>query len=235
VVALTTFALVHGSMGGGWCWEDVRPLLEERGHRVIAVDLPCDDGNATLDDYAATVCDACSDVDDALVVVGHSLGGATIPLVAAKRPVARLIYLAALIPSLGVSLGSVFAERGDLVPVGMMGDMVPVGDGGAHILPPDRAVHWFFHDCDPAVAQRAAARLRPQSSNPMSLPYPLTEWPDVPVTYIQCDADRCIPAGWADVARDQFGVEPIVIPGGHSAFHRDPAGLVGLLSSFASG
>jgi pimeloyl-ACP methyl ester carboxylesterase len=228
---VTTFALVHGSMGGSWCWEEITGLLADGGHSVIAVDLPCDDVSATFDDYAETVCGACAHVDDDLVVVGHSLGGATIPLVAARRPVARLVFLASLIPPLGVPLGAFLAERPDLHPVGMMSDMVAVDEAGSHILPPDRAIHWFFHDCDPAVAQRAAARLRPQSATLLGLPYPLSEWPDTPSSYIRCESDRALPEGWADVAKERLGVEPIVIPGGHSPYYRDPAGLVQLLQS----
>jgi pimeloyl-ACP methyl ester carboxylesterase len=32
--------LVHGSFHGAWCWDLLRPHLESRGHRVVAVDLP---------------------------------------------------------------------------------------------------------------------------------------------------------------------------------------------------
>ncbi len=31
---MSTFVLVHGAMHGGWCWRDVRPLLERVGHVV---------------------------------------------------------------------------------------------------------------------------------------------------------------------------------------------------------
>ena len=44
---MTTFALVHGAWHGAWCWEPVMAELERRGHRAVAVDLPCDDPAAT--------------------------------------------------------------------------------------------------------------------------------------------------------------------------------------------
>ena len=34
------FVLVHGGFVGGWCWEELVPLLEEAGHEVEAPDLP---------------------------------------------------------------------------------------------------------------------------------------------------------------------------------------------------
>jgi len=63
----------------------------------VTVDLPCEDPAALFDDYAAIVVDALESTDGDVVVVGHSLGGQTIPLVAARRPVRRLVFLCALI------------------------------------------------------------------------------------------------------------------------------------------
>ena len=37
---MAVFALVHGAWHGGWCWEEVTPLLEAAGHRAYAPDLP---------------------------------------------------------------------------------------------------------------------------------------------------------------------------------------------------
>jgi hypothetical protein len=49
---MATFALVHRVCAGGWSWDLVAPDLEEAGHRVVAMDLPCDDPDATFSDYA---------------------------------------------------------------------------------------------------------------------------------------------------------------------------------------
>jgi len=68
------------------------------------MDLPCDDSTATFTDYAQVVCDALAGYDD-VILVGHSMGGQTIPLVAARRPVKHLVYLCALVPQVGHSLG----------------------------------------------------------------------------------------------------------------------------------
>src|SRR5205807_1207149 len=69
-----TFGLIHGAWHGAWCWEPLVAELERRGHRAMAVDLPCDDPAATTMDNAKLVADALGDADD-VVVVGHSLGG----------------------------------------------------------------------------------------------------------------------------------------------------------------
>src|SRR5438105_2084635 len=86
---MATFALVHGAFCGAWCWEQVRPRLEGRGHVVVAMDLPCDQPSAGCVRYAKTVIDSLAKHPEPVVLVGHSLGGLTIPLVAAARPVER--------------------------------------------------------------------------------------------------------------------------------------------------
>ena len=77
---MASFSLVHGAWHGGWCWDAVRAELEARGHVVHTPDLPCDDVTAGVEEYAAAV-------PPADVVVGHSLGGLTIPYVEAQTHV----------------------------------------------------------------------------------------------------------------------------------------------------
>src|SRR5581483_545232 len=76
----------EGTKWRSWCWNELRPHLERRGHGVIAPELPCDDPKAGFDDYADAVIDAIGTAYD-VVLVGHSLAGLTITVVAARRPV----------------------------------------------------------------------------------------------------------------------------------------------------
>jgi pimeloyl-ACP methyl ester carboxylesterase len=78
----------------------VVPELRERGQQPVAVDVPSDDESAGWWDYADAVVDAVGYRSD-LVVVGHSLGGFTAPLVSARVPVALMVLLAAMIPAPG--------------------------------------------------------------------------------------------------------------------------------------
>jgi pimeloyl-ACP methyl ester carboxylesterase len=82
---VATFALIHGGGGSAWDWHLVVPELRERGQQPVAVDVPSDDESAGWWDYADAVVDAVGYRSD-LVVVGHSLGGFTAPLVCAPRP-----------------------------------------------------------------------------------------------------------------------------------------------------
>lgn len=51
---MTTFALLHGGMHWGPCWELVRLHLEADGHTVVAPDLPIDDDESGAMSWAET-------------------------------------------------------------------------------------------------------------------------------------------------------------------------------------
>jgi len=225
-----TLVLVHGAWHGAWCWERLIAELERRGHRSIAVDLPCDDVSAGTQAYAASVIDAVASIEEPLVVVGHSLGGLTIPLVAAARPVERLVFLCALIAVPGRSLRDQLSEDHTIFAPGFNGG--PAQDELGRSVWPDReqAIAAFYADCPREVAQRAAERLRPQASPPSSEACPLTEWPAVPSSYILCREDAAINPEWSrHAARERLGVEALELPGGHSPFLSRPAALAELL------
>lgn len=77
-------ALVHGAYHGAWCWDLLRPELERLGHRVITRDLPISDPALGAADYAQAIDDAL-DPHREPMLVGHSMAGVVIPIVAARR------------------------------------------------------------------------------------------------------------------------------------------------------
>jgi pimeloyl-ACP methyl ester carboxylesterase len=97
---VATFALIHGGGGSAWDWHLVVAELQKGGHHAVAVDLPSEQESADWQTYARAVVDAVADRPN-LIVVGHSLGGFTAPLVCAYIPVDLLILVAAMIPSPG--------------------------------------------------------------------------------------------------------------------------------------
>ena len=108
---MARIVLVHGAFGRAACWDRVAPGLRAAGHSVEAIDLPGagDDPTPveeiTLDRYAQRACEALAGGPPA-VLVGHSMGGMVVTQAAARSPehVARLVYVAAFLPSDGQSL-----------------------------------------------------------------------------------------------------------------------------------
>jgi pimeloyl-ACP methyl ester carboxylesterase len=226
---MATFCLVHGSWHGPWCFERLVSHLEAAGHRAIAVDLRSDVPGSTCGGYAATVADELADAGDEVIVVGHSFGGLTVPLVTEHRPVRRLVYLAALIPKPGMSMSEQFeAEDGILLPEGGR-DL----DDQQRSFWSDRvaAIAAMYSDCTAEDADWAWSKLRAQSRAAQNEVCPLDRLPDLPTSYVVCRDDRMVSAKWArHAARDRLGIDPIEIEGGHSPFLSRPRELADLLA-----
>ena len=224
--------LVHGAFHGAWCWDLLAPELERLGHRIVTVDLPIWDPALGTSDYADVVVKASASAGlDKPVVVGHSMGGLVIPLVAARRPVRRLVFLAGLLPDPGRSLAEQRAVEpiDGQVPIGAS-EWTDLGDD-VWMIGPKTATELFFHDAPPRTAAWAVDRLRPQAYRYMHEPTPLAKWPKTPRSYIVCRADRAVNPVWARVAaRERLGVEPLEIDGSHSPFLSRPAELAKLLA-----
>lgn len=232
---MTTFALVHGAWHGAWCWERLVPELESAGHRTVAMDLPCDDPSATFETYADVVVRALDDVGDDVVLVAHSMGGHTIPLVAARRPVRALVYLCALLPLPGISFAEQAAGEADMLVPRYEEGLSPLDDRGRrHWVDEDRARETFFADCEPQVAAEALRRLRPQASTPYGQRFPLESLDLGPTTYVVCAQDRIVNPDWSRrVASQRLGVAPVELSGSHSPFLSRPADLARILLAAA--
>jgi pimeloyl-ACP methyl ester carboxylesterase len=229
---MSTFALVHGAWHGAWCWERLTPEVEALGHRVIAMELPVDDSSASFQDYADVVCAAVADVDgDELVVVGHSLAGHTVPLVAARRPIRRLVYLCALVPIPGQSFVQQMSDDQEMLNADYPKGLGPKDSEDRRAwADEDLARLHLFGDCDERTAAAAVARLRPQALHPYRLPCSLTTFPEVDASYVVCDADRMVNPDWSRrIARERLNADVVELPGSHSPFYSRPKVLAELL------
>lgn len=101
---------MHGAYHGPWCWDLVIPELERRGHSALAVDLPASDPGAGLEEYARVIEESMSSAE-APALVGHSMGGVPLPLVASRVAVKKLIFVCALVPQPGVSMNELRASE----------------------------------------------------------------------------------------------------------------------------
>jgi pimeloyl-ACP methyl ester carboxylesterase len=230
--SIATLCLVHGSWHGPWCWERLVPHLEHFGHQTIAVNLRSDDPESTCSRYAELVARELREVAGEVVLVGHSFGGLTIPLVAELSPVSRLVYLAALIPQPGMSMSEQFeTEEGILVSEGGRG----LDDRGrSYWADREAAVAAMYSDCTPEDAEWAWSLLRPQSRAAQNERCTLERHPDVPTSYLVCGDDRMVSADWATrAAQARLGVEPVPVAGGHTPQISRPAELAEMIAGLS--
>jgi pimeloyl-ACP methyl ester carboxylesterase len=224
---MTTFVLVHGAFGSAAELAPVIPLLEALGHRAIAIDLPCTDPAATLDDYARTVAEAMAGIDGPVVVVGHSAGGATISLVPERTHVDHLIYVTAVVPEPG---RSVVDAAGDDVRQTILSVSRDDGNGCrsfdlellASLAPPQEREAYlaFLH-----------ATQRPQGWAALEQPWPGRSLPDVPRSYVLCAEDTIIPPATQRAMAARLGVDPVGIASDHSVFTLQPRELAAMLAA----
>jgi pimeloyl-ACP methyl ester carboxylesterase len=211
---VATFALIHGGGGSAWDWHLVAAELRERGHDPVAVDLPSEDELAGWWDYADAIVQAVGDRSE-VVVVGHSLGGFTAPLVCVRIPVDLLVLVAAMIPSPGELFADWWANTG-------------YEESGYDDV--------FYHDVPPELAAEARRRERDEAASALRKPWPLEAWPDTPTRYLLCRDDRMFPAPWARRhARERLGIEPDEMDGGHYISLSRPRELADRLLAFAAG
>lgn len=215
----STFALIHGAGDVGWYWHLVEAALSERGHDVVAPDLPCDDDAAGLSEYADTVVRAVGRRGP-LVVVAQSLGGFTAPLVCRRVPVELMVLVAPMIPLPGEAPADYWSATG-------YGDEVTERY--------EDEVELFYQDVPPELASEALRRARTQSEARMGEPSPLEAWPDVPTRVLLCREDRLFPPAFVRrVARERLGIEPDEMDGGHTPALSHPRELVNRLESYAA-
>jgi pimeloyl-ACP methyl ester carboxylesterase len=228
------FVLVHGAYHGSWCWNLLIPELEMRGNSAVAVDLPISDPAAGSGAYAENVVEAVSDMEDP-VLVGHSMGGLVIPLVAASRPVGLMVFLAAFLPQPGSSLADQRArEPIDPAVDFNTAEFTDIGDG-LFTVGPNTATEMFYQDVPGEITDWAIHQLRPQSYLFMKETTPLTTWPDTPAAYIVCKDDHAINPDWErTAAQERLEVRAHEIEGGHSPFLTRPRELADLLHDIAT-
>lgn len=226
---MATFILVHGAGDTGWSWHRLAAVLREHGHQVIAPDLPGDDESLTLVDYADAVVDAVGGRPGG-IVVGHSFGGFTAPIVAEKLAADALVMLAAMIPLPGESPGEWWSNTGFLASV----EAQAARDGG--LTGNDDPLVAFYHDVPRALAEEAMGRERAHPSEAsMAAPWPLTAWPSVPTKVIVCTEDRFFPDAFLrELARDRLGVVADEIRAGHCVALSRPDELAAMLVEYSA-
>ncbi len=236
----TDFVLIHGAWHRGRCWGPLVDELERHGYRTVAVDLPADRPGLGAEEYASAV-DAAVEaelgpaVGRRVVLVGHSLGGLTAPVVAQRWGPERLAALVLVAPVLPVP-GTSVADR-DRAGRGVMVE----GFGRGQHRRPDRTTAWAPEPATnelysgvaddlgasgPARVAAAVADMRPQAWSVNREVTPLRAWPAVPTTVVVCRRDRVVDPGRLRTVAATVPVATLVeLDTGHFPMLTAPAAL----------
>lgn len=195
----THFVLVHGAWHGAWCWNKVVPLLRAQGHQVTAVDLPGRWRNPSemtaikAEDYAWVVEQVVRNSDRPVVLVGHSLGGATVSMAAenCSTRIKRSVYLSAFMVPNGDSVSSISSkDQGTQIPRAVVRDATT----NTSTVNPAFAQEVFYGDCSNEDIRIALQLLSPESGvmNRHQMKLTPQAYGKVDRAYIECTLDRAI-------------------------------------------
>ncbi|MZQ81166.1 alpha/beta fold hydrolase [Paenibacillus sp. 5J-6] len=227
---MSTYLLIHGAWHGAWCWEKIVPLLESAGHRVITIDLPGHGKDQTpiskvsLAVYTDRVVAAIDELDEEVILVGHSMGGIVVSQAAEYRPnrIKSLVYLTAFLLQNGQNMLVIPPNP----------NMLVSKDGRTINVAADKARQIFYNSCSDEDATGAVSRLQEQATSPFVTPLSLTQnnFGQVPRYYIEGLRDNAIPI---DMQRQMQAASPckevFTLDTDHSPFYSTPDQLCNIL------
>lgn len=187
---MRSYVLVAGAWHGGWIWRGVANRLRAAGHMVTTPTLS---GlgerrhvgrDADLDTHVEDVI-AHIEMEglEGVTLVGWSYGGMVVTGVLARIPdkIKAVIYVDAFVPEDGNALI-------DYLPPDLVASWDKLKDEDKPVPPPTLE---FFGITDPAHQELLSPRLVHQPWRTFYQPVrALTQWPDIPITYIHCSGAK---------------------------------------------
>ena len=195
---------------------------------MLAPDLPADDDDAGLAEYADAVVQAVGE-HERLVIAAQSMAAFTAPLLCDRLDVRLIVLVAPMIPAAGESPGAWWTNTGQEDARRLQDE----SEGRSPDAPFD-VVSTFMHDVQPEVVEQALARGEPrQSDTPFAEPWPLDAWPSVPTRVLAGRYDRLFPLPFMRaLSLARLGLTPDVIDTGHLPALSRPDELAARLEAY---
>lgn len=227
---VTNVVLVHGAWADGSSWAKVIPVLEARGMRVVAVQLPL---TSLQDDVATTqraIARITSEYPGPVLLVGHSYGGAVIGEVGNDPNVAGLVYVAAFAPDQGESVLSLL---GTAQPPSPLGSHVVFDKFGFSTIDPT-GVDEDFAQCLPAADRQViAATQSPISGAALTATVGTPAWKTKPSWYIVAKGDRALPPSLEETMAARIGAQTFSLDTCHLAMLDVPVQVANAITAAA--
>ena len=227
------YILVHGAYHGKWCWDKVVPILEKEGNQVYAIDLP-GHGNdntspedVTLELYQKKILQTINSIDGQVTLIGHSLGGVSISLVAEHVPdkIESLIYLSAVLPLDGESAFS--ASSLDPNPNESIYYEISENQKTVKVVS-ELAKNIFYNDCSEEDKDYGYSKLCVQAMEPFFATVNLTQerFGNIKKYYIETINDKGLSIEIQRIFHQRTKCEAVIsLESGHSPFFSMPQKL----------
>ena len=227
---MTAIVLVHGLWADGSCWSETLTELRALGHQPAAAQLPLE----SFDGDIAAVRRVLSTLDEPVLLVGWSYGGAVITNVARGQDnvnVKALSYIAAFAPDEGESVSDI-AHRN---PGSLLPEYFRVTPDGHSYL--DRSAYGTLMAAD-APAERTALAGAVQKFPRLGIdatPSGAPAWRDLPTHYLIATEDRALPAVTQRELAVRMAAQTTEWDTGHGPMYSRPGDLAVYLDTIAKG
>src|ERR687898_636872 len=222
----TNIVLVHGLWADGSSWSKVIPILENAGHRIIAVQLPLH----SLADDVATVKRAIDLVGGPTILVGHSYGGFVITNAGYdNQNVTGLVYVSAFAPDEGESTAT-FVDVATLPP-----GLLVFDSGGFAYLNPEMFHEAFIQDANATEAETLAIVQKPAHQSIFVEKSGPPAWKQLPTWFEVSESDHIIPP---DVQRNfakRMNATTISLNSSHASLVTHPDEIAELILNATKG
>ncbi|HEY5253132.1 MAG TPA: alpha/beta hydrolase [Acidobacteriaceae bacterium] len=220
----STVILVHGAWADGSCWRNVILPLERSGLQVICAPIPMT--SLTNDTTALTW--ALERTSGPVVLVGHAYSGAVIAAVREDR-VKSLVYISALAPDEGETVGKVFYMNPSSPEAPKM-----VPDSHGYVWLPKDAFHRALaQNASLDEANIAAAVQRPIGVECIQQPAPTPLWKSKPSWYLVAEEDRMINPKTQRFMAQRMGATVRAHRVDHTPMYSDPAVVIDVIQEAA--
>lgn len=176
----------------------------------------------TLDDWVEHLGAAIDAGPTPAFVVAHSMAGLSASQLAELRPeiIARIVYVAAVIPAEGQAALATVRELGAESHLFAPGTMEFSADGALVAFSPDRIRSVFYNRSSDEDFAWASAQMCPESVVTLMTPLALSaqRFGQIPKTYIATTDDHVIPNRAQRIMAEAIGADIVEIEADHSAF-----------------
>jgi pimeloyl-ACP methyl ester carboxylesterase len=222
---IKNIVLVHGAFADGSGWKAVSDILTRDGYVVSIVQPP---ETSLEDDIAAT--NRVLDMQDGpAVLVGHSYGGMIITDAGNNAHVKALVYVAAFMPDVGESLGSLQAK---IAPAST--GIAPTADGFL-FLKKDIFHADFAADLPAPVADLMARSQVPLSAKAAGTGAVSPAWKTKPSYAIVAKNDRAINPDLERFMYKRAGATTVEVASSHVAYMSQPQAVAAVIEKAAEG
>lgn len=203
----TTAILVHGAWADGSSWSSVIPPLKAAGLKVVAVQLP----RTSIADDAATVKRAIAAQSGAVILAGHSYGGAVITEAGTDPKVAGLVYVSAFAPGDGQSVNDILKP----FPKPVWNSTIQVDSGGYLTLPEETVATYLAPDVPKAAIDIITATQGPLFAHCFDDKITTAAWKTKPSWWVLSLQDQIIPPALQQGMATAINATVVTVGSGH--------------------